>query len=286
LSASPALQAEDAVQTSAAIRARKIRPDLLVVDHYALDKSWESSLRPLVGRIFVIDDLADRAHDCDLLLDQNLHDAPASRYAGLVPEGAQIFIGPKYALLRPEFGGAPTAPRTQGLRRMLVFFGGVDATNEALKIVHALRLMGTAAPQTDLVLVPVNPNRSEVVDAASGIPRLTVLGRTDDMAGLMRRADLGIGTCGVAAWERCSVGLPAVVVISACNQRDDARILHALGAVRNLGDARNVRIEQWADEVRAIGDDPALLSRMSIAAAAVMGGQKEALRDLEAALVS
>lgn len=276
----------DARQTVAAIESCGGRPDLLVVDHYMLDKSWESILRPNVGRIFVIDDLADRAHDCDLLLDQNLHDSPNSRYSGLVPSTARVFVGPRYALIRPEFSSAPVIPRTEGLRRMLVFFGGVDSTNESLKIVQALRLMGSDAPETDLVLGPANPHLDSMIRAAHGLACVNVLGRTDDMAGLMRKADLGVGTCGVAAWERCSVGLPSVVVVSADNQRDDARILQAMGAVRSLGDAANVSVGQWVGAVEQLRDDPLLLTEMSIAAASVMRGRGEAMRDLEAALGS
>jgi UDP-2,4-diacetamido-2,4,6-trideoxy-beta-L-altropyranose hydrolase len=282
----PVFRANDAHLTIAAIESCAERPDLLVVDHYLLDKSWESVLRPNVGRIFVIDDLANRAHDCDLLLDQNLHDSPDSRYSGLVPSGAHVFVGPRYALLRPEFSSAPVITRTNGLRRMLVFFGGVDPTNEALKIVQALRLMGSGAPETDLVLGSANPHLESVVCAVRGLACVNVLGQTDDMAALMRNADLGVGTCGVAAWERCSVGLPSVVVVSADNQRDDARILQAMGAARSLGEAVNVSVLRWVGAVEQLRDHPALLTKMSTAAALVMRGRSEAMRDLEAALAS
>jgi UDP-2,4-diacetamido-2,4,6-trideoxy-beta-L-altropyranose hydrolase len=276
----------DARQTHAKIESCGGKPDLLVVDHYMLDRSWESILRPYVGRIFVIDDLANRAHDCDLLLDQNLQDSRDSRYSGLVPEGAQIFLGPKYALLRPEFCSAPALPRTSGLRRMLVFFGGVDPTNEALKIVEALRSMGPTVPETVLVLGPSNPHVDKVFAAASGVACVTVLRQTEDMAELMRHADLGVGTCGVAQWERCSVGLPSLVVVSADNQRIDARILHGLGAARSLGDAAGTNSAGWAFALRDLQNDPSLLTAMSIAAASVMRGRSEAMRDLEAALVA
>jgi UDP-2,4-diacetamido-2,4,6-trideoxy-beta-L-altropyranose hydrolase len=276
----------DARQTCAAIEAYGGVTDLLVVDHYMLDKYWESVLRPNVGRIFVIDDLANRAHDCDLLLDQNLHDFPDSRYSGLLPERAQVFVGPRYALLRPEFADVGAIPRTKGLRRMLAFFGGVDRTNESLKIVRALRLMGANAPKTDLVLGPANPHVKSVLAAASGLPCISVLLQADDMAKLMRDADLGVGTCGVAAWERCSVGLPSIVVVSADNQRDDARILHSMGAARNLGWAVNTSVERWASEIRELQENPSLLTTMSIAAALVMRGRSEALREFEGALAS
>jgi UDP-2,4-diacetamido-2,4,6-trideoxy-beta-L-altropyranose hydrolase len=225
-------------------------------------------------------------HDCDLLLDQNLHDFPDLRYSTLVSEGTQVFVGPEYALLRPEFCAVQAIPRTRGLRRMLSFFGGVDSTNEALKIVQALHLLGRDAPRTDLVLGWTNPHAEEVLGAARGLACVNVVRQTNEMAELMREADLGLGTCGVAAWERCSVGLPSLVVVSADNQRDDARILHSIGAARNLGDAAEISIEQWAQAVREVQQDPASLTAMSIAAASVMRGRSEAAAKLESALAS
>jgi len=281
-----AFREKDARQTCAAIDSHGGHPDLLVVDHYKLDRSWESVLRPYVGRIFVIDDLADRMHDCDLLLDQNLHDFPDLRYASLVAAETQVFVGPEYALLRPEFGAVPAVPRTGRLHRMLSFFGGVDSSNESLKIIQALRLLGDAAPQTDLVLGWTNPHADHVLDAARGLACVDVLRQTNEMARLMRQADLGLGTCGVAAWERCCVGLPSIVVVSADNQRDDARILESLGAARNLGDATEISVDQWARAIRDLRDDPRSLAAMSIAAASVMRGRREAIVKFETALAS
>ena len=84
--------------------AREVGPvDLLIVDSYGLDSAWEAAMRPFARRILVIDDLADRQHDCDFLLDQNLHDDAYLRYAKYVPVGARQFLGPHFALLRPEF---------------------------------------------------------------------------------------------------------------------------------------------------------------------------------------
>jgi UDP-2,4-diacetamido-2,4,6-trideoxy-beta-L-altropyranose hydrolase len=275
---------EDAEQTLATIARAGAFPDVLIVDHYALDQNWERRLRPAVGRIFVMDDLADRPHDCDLLLDQGLHDLPESRYAGLVNSSTRVFAGPRYALLRPEFN-VVVPVRGSRLERMLIFLGGIDPTNEAQKLVSALHILGPEAPATTLVLGRNNPNTADIRRVADGLTAIRVIDSTTEMARLMIEADLGVGTCGGAAWERCAVGLPSLVVVNADNQRDDARILHSLGAVRNLGEAAPMTGERWAAEIRAIKNDSAVLTRMSQAAAAVMRGREQAIRDLEAALV-
>ena len=276
----------DAGQTREAIKSWGAPADLLVLDHYGLDRRWERLLRPHVRRLLVIDDLANRPHECDLLLDPNLHDHPADRYKGLVAADTRVFVGPQYALLRPEFEAAVPRERASGLQRLLVFFGGTDSTNEAGKVVTALRTLGADAPAATVILGPANPNGAAVRHAAHGLASLDVLDSTDAMATLIASADLAAGTCGGSAWERCVLGLPALVVVTADNQRDDARILHDLGAVRNLGEADLTGSEQWVDEIRALLHDPARLLDMSRAAAGVMRGRADAARELEAALVA
>lgn len=277
--------AEDADQTRAAMRAHGLAPDLLVVDHYGLGESWEGLLRPNVRRILVIDDLANRRHDCDILLDQNLHDAGESSYVGLVGPATRVFVGPRYALLRPEFEGVTARLRDAGLQQLLVFFGGTDPSGESLKLVAGLRILGASMPATRLVLGPVNAHANAIRRHAEGLAGMNVIGATEGMAALMRQADLGIGTCGGAAWERCVVGLPSLVVVTAENQRDDARLLHTMGAVKNLGDSAGVSAEMWAAEVHSLQSHPEMLRQMSYASVAVMRGRKEALLDLEAAIV-
>lgn len=275
--------AADAEATVAALLASEKSFDLLVVDHYGLDARWETRLRPLVRRVMVIDDLADRPHDCELLLDPNLHDSPQDRYRGLVPDGASVFVGPRYALLRAEFDSVAPRVRSNGAHQLLVFFGGTDPGNQTLKLVHALRALADA-PLARLVLGPANPHLEAVRNAARGFPRIEVIAATSKMAELIDAADLGIGTCGGAAWERCLLGLPTLVTVTADNQRDDARILDALGAVRNLGEADAVSSEDWATEIRRLQQDKVLLERMSAAALGVMQGRAEAMRELEAAV--
>jgi UDP-2,4-diacetamido-2,4,6-trideoxy-beta-L-altropyranose hydrolase len=259
--------------------------DLLIVDHYKLDEAWERGMRPQARRILVIDDLADRDHDCDMLLDQNLHEAALTRYGKRVPKGTQLFLGPRYAMLRAEFD-EPGLQRVRDgdVNRLLVFFGG-DENNETLKVVNALRALGSLAPETIVVLGPVHPHRTLVHKNAADLPGVHVVDATDEMAILIAQADLAIGTCGVAEWERCALGLPSLVVVTAENQREDAEILHRLGAVEHLGNANEVRVDDWESALRRAMGDPHRIRAMAEAAREVMAGRQVARAELERALV-
>lgn len=275
---------EDYEQCLTAIQRLGVSPSLLVVDHYALDKRWEQALRPTVERILVIDDLADRPHECDVLLDQNLHESPESCYSGLVNPSVRVFVGPRYALLRPEFDAVTPRVRDSGMNAILAFFGGGES-NETVKLLDAVRALDREAPRVTVVMGHGNPSTSKVRHAARELSNITIIETTSRMANLMVEADLGVGTCGGAAWERCAVGLPALAVITAENQREDARLLHARGAVLNLGEASNMTTGRWADAILAIKHDPQALKSMSLAAADVLQGRAGAMQELEAALV-
>lgn len=194
--------------------------DWLVVDHYALDGRWESALRATAKRIMVIDDIADRQHDCDVLLDQNFYADMRTRYSGKVPVHCQLLLGPRYALLRDEFRKLrqQIKPRTGSVKRILVFFGGVDANNYTGLAINVLKELGIERPQVDVVIGAQHPCREEI-EATCATQGYVCHVQTDRMAELMAAADLAVGAGGTASWERCCLGLPALSICTAENQR-------------------------------------------------------------------
>lgn len=226
-------QQTDARQTLAAIGEHPV--DWLVVDHYALDRRWESRLRPACRHLMAIDDLADRVHDCDLLLDQNLGRSPAD-YAQLTPPGCRILAGPGFALLRPEFAALREHSRRRRVMprpaHVLIAMGGVDKDNATGCVLDALR----RCPLPDgcrltVVMGAHAPWLAAVRRQAEAMPWPTEV-RVDvrDMAALMADSDLAIGAAGGSAWERCSLGLPTILFVLAENQRAGAAALAAAGA--------------------------------------------------------
>ena len=260
--------------------------DLLIVDHYGLEQRWESGMRSHVQRILVIDDLADRDHDCDLLLDENLNKDAQNRYKQHVPNGTTQFLGPCYALLRAEFDQHGLERTRDGsIKRLLVFFGGTDPGNQTIKVIDALRALGSRAPESTIVLGPAHPYRDAVHKSVVDLSNVHVLDATDQMSTLIAQADLAIGACGQAAWERCVLGLPSLVVVMAENQREVTKALHHMGAVEYLGDADEVNAEKWETALRRAMDDPNRMQTMAAVAQEVMVGRRAALAELERTLV-
>ncbi|PIT76123.1 UDP-2,4-diacetamido-2,4,6-trideoxy-beta-L-altropyranose hydrolase [Limnohabitans sp. B9-3] len=207
----------DAVHTLEKLGHHKF--DWLIVDHYAIDQRWESTLRVIANRLMVIDDLADRSHDCDVLLDQNYYRDAQSRYVSKVPAHCQMLLGPAYALLRKEFTEMRkhVMPRMGEVRRVLVFFGGVDAENltgMALKALIELNL----DIHVDVVIGQQHPKIQEI-ESLCKTHFFACHVQTKQMAHLMAQADLAIGAGGASIWERFCMGLPSICISTADNQR-------------------------------------------------------------------
>ncbi len=219
--------------------------DLLAVDHYGLERSYESAARSWANKILVIDDLANRAHDCDLLIDQT-YSRDKEDYKALVPEGCRIFTGADYALLKPKFGkikGKTLARRAQKggvFERVLVSMGATNVRNVTGKVLQTLAAWDKKELVIDVVLgasaYEAGSVKSLVQEInAAGRHEVKLLTNVTDMAGLMAKADMAIGAGGTTSWERCCLGLPTIMLEIADNQSGIAGNLHDAGAVINLG---------------------------------------------------
>lgn len=262
-------------QDAAETRAVLDRADWLVLDHYAFDAEWERAVLPEGTRLLVIDDLADRPHVCDLLMDQNLG-RQAADYDGLIPDSARVLAGPTYALLRPEFrdlrADALARRVAKSPERMIIAMGGVDLHNATGDVLDVLRdwcpdisvcvVMGGKAPH----LITVRTQAARMPFPCEVAVDITDIGTR------MAAADLAVGAVGGTTWERCALGLPTLMLTIADNQQPAAAAMDASGAAIWVGDQRDA---DWKDRLWAglnrLQDGDALLS-MSRKAAAICDG--------------
>ncbi len=263
-------QEQDAEDTIEVVKNQG-KVDRLVVDSYAIDSIWEKLLRPYVGEILVIDDLANRQHDCDILLDQNFYLDRESRYQGLVSRHCQMLLGPKHALLREEFYRVKETMRTRDgkVHSILVFYGGVDATDETTKAIRALISLQEAGVLADVqvtVVVGQSNGRKENIAELCHSASFTYLCQVSNMAELMAEADLMLGAGGSTTWERCFLQLPAIVTAIAENQFQicedcaEAELIYYLG---HWDEVKQEDISQAIKDVSATSKMIAMQRNMS-----------------------
>ena len=248
-------------------------PTLVVADHYGLDTTWFASMRRLAPTaiLMAIDDLADRPLPVDLVLNQNLGATPDA-YEGLVAEPARVLVGSTFALIRPEFAELRARGRARDGRvdRLLVFMSGADPADVTARAIAGVRHLGRPI---DVVVGATYPHQATLRAAIASNPAIAMHVDSDHVAALMERADLAIGAAGSASWERCALGLPAVIVTMADNQLDVGRHLVEAGAAISLGWHASVVPSDFERAIRVLCADPSRVVAMSSAAAAVTDGR-------------
>ncbi len=248
--------------------------DWVIVDHYALDARWESMLRQSTKKILVIDDLVDRQHDCDVLLDQNFYEDMSTRYAAKVPKHCCLLLGPLYALLREEFIRARNDTNISSRTRLLIQFGGsdpLDCTSLTIQAVIPFLRDGIAC---DVVVGISYAGLNKLQALLSKFDSLDIKLHVgiNNMASLMNEARLAVAGGGTSAWERCCVGLPTIVIAIAENQIEPLARLCKTGAAHNLGYIGAVDSDAVLQTVKAIWHDNSQLSRMAVTARNLVDG--------------
>lgn len=251
----------------------QIQPDWLVVDHYALDARWQAALAVHHHKLMVIDDLADRPHLSDLLLDQTFGRNPEA-YNAWVPSRCKLLCGSQYALLRPEFAALREYSLARrgnpSLRHLLITMGGVDKDNATSQVLDTLK--GGALPvdcRITVVMGSTAPWLASVQQKAAELPWPTeVKVSVSDMARLMADSDLAIGAAGSTSWERCCLGLPTLMVVLEENQQTLTRTLEQAEAVCVLSDLQQHLLDVLARFVVM----PSMLADMTQKASGISDG--------------
>jgi UDP-2,4-diacetamido-2,4,6-trideoxy-beta-L-altropyranose hydrolase len=235
-------QQDDANETIENLKERVI--DILFVDHYSLDTKWETFIRPYVDSIVVIDDLANRNHNCDFLIDQNFRSDNFNCYEALVPEACKTLLGLQYAILSPEYRDfrKTMSTRTGSITRVLVYFGGTDWQNMTTLVLKVLSQDEFRFLEVDVVVGSNYPFLLDLEELISGRPKTNLHQSLPNLASLMSVADVAIGAGGTTMWERMSMGLPALVIsladnqLPACKSLQKEDLIHYLGSYNDASD--------------------------------------------------
>lgn len=236
-----------------------LNPHWIVVDNYSLDKTWEKLLKPYCSNLLVIDDLANRSHECDLLIDQTVL-RNQNCYKDIVNANCRLLCGSNYALLRPEFLEWRIKSINKSIGdlpfRILLNLGGIDQNDVTSKVIDSLRNCDLPAnTEITVVMGSKSPYIYKVTEKIKllSYPSIVYSG-ISNMAEVMSKSHICIGAAGSSSWERCCVGLPSITIAIADNQLEIARNLQRCGAgiiikiddvMNNLNTAINDLIKNW-----------------------------------------
>jgi len=255
---------EDAELTERALSKLDAKPDWLIVDHYALDERWEQALRPFVGNVMVIDDLADRSHNCSVLLDESYYDNYEIRYDGLIPENCEKLLGSAYTLLRKEFVDARRSLRFRDgfIKRVLVTLGGSDP-GYTLEAIQAIRRLNRPGLDIDIVVGKSNLNLADIKRVCQVVTNFHCHSESINMAQLMAEADLAVSAGGFTSYELAYMGVPLLLLPISKAQDELVEGLVKHGAAINLGLAETFPDQKLIEGFRELDGSPSRCLEMS-----------------------
>ncbi|MBU2511635.1 UDP-2,4-diacetamido-2,4,6-trideoxy-beta-L-altropyranose hydrolase [bacterium] len=269
---------QDAVETIRILKSLQQPIDWLIVDHYSIDARWEILLREHVKYIMVVDDLANRRHLCDILLDQN-YSTEYERYDTLVPKDCLKLLGSRFALIKPEFSFTRIRQMKscelikQGLiKNVVILFGGSDLSNETCKALEAIKQSDLALNSLVIIVGKSNPNTEEIKNLIKGLEYANLLIQIENVYDYMAEADLAIGAGGSTALERCCLGVPGLVITTAENQEYVAQTLARKGAHLLLGESSAVTVSTIKQSLNVLHRSPQLVNHMSQVALKIVDG--------------
>lgn len=265
----------DALDTIEIIKENNLEPDILIVDHYGLEERWETSLKKLVQKVLIIDDLANRKHNCEFLMDQNYYLNLSTRYEGLIPENCREMLGPKFVLLRKEFFETfiKRKKRDGYIRNILVFFGGTDPTNETLKTLRALSNLKQYNFDVNVIVGASNPLKEDIKRYCEMQKNFNFYCQVSNISTYMNIADLAIGAGGTTTWERCYLGLPSITITVADNQIEATKAVEYKQSTIYLGHYNSVTEEQIKQEVEQLFHDKEALINLSKSASLLVNAE-------------
>lgn len=220
---------------------QKKKPRIIIVDHYGISKIWHDVIKKKNIKIIVIDDLADRKYNCDILLDST----PGRKkidYKNLTNSKCKLLVGVKNFLLREEFIGQKKKYLKKKLvKKVLISMGGSDLNNSSEFIIKNLEKI-----KLDIIVtLIVGKNYRYFGKLKKLIKKFgtkTIIKRNvDNIAKLINESDLGITTPSVTALEFCYMGLPTMVITAAKNQELLSNNLHKLGVIIKLGSFKSLK---------------------------------------------
>ena len=264
-------QQVDATQTLAVLKENCLENiEILVVDHYALDIHWEKQFRDISKKLVVIDDLANREHCCDIILDQNIAPNYSKRYDNLIPVNSKRYLGISYCLLREDFLIAKASIKARSkLSNIVIFFGGVDKDNATLKLLKFLNEKLAVFEVVNVIVGQSNPFKDQIKEFCDKYDNCYYLEQVSNMAEIFSQSDLAIGAGGATTGERIFLGLPSIVFSLADNQVEVSKYLHEKNYITFLGDQSEIETSNINSVLDKYINSPHLLKEQSMKLLAV-----------------
>tara|TARA_Y100000816_G_scaffold1913_1_gene1081 strand:+ start:29216 stop:30286 length:1071 start_codon:yes stop_codon:yes gene_type:complete len=242
----------DALQTAEILK--NLQTNTLIVDHYGIDKKWEDYQKPYCKKIMAIDDLDNRKHSVDIILDQNLFPNIQKRYLKNSNKNCRKFIGLEYAFLDPNFIKKRKFIRRQKkeVSKIFIYLGNTGSSNILRRILKVFIDNSLNKFKIEVIFTGDAEEKNKIINLSRNHKFIKILDTQPNLADIMSSADLSIGAGGLTTWERIYLGLPSAVITVADNQKECSEYLNSLGLIWLIGHHDQIDDNKITDDIKKI----------------------------------
>ena len=230
----------------------KILPDIVIVDHYGISKIWHNEIKKKY-KLMVIDDLADRKYNCDILVDPT-YGRKKIEYRKLVNKNCKLLLGSNKALINENFTKIKIKTIKKNLncsevKKIIITMGNSDLLNTSYFAVRCL-LNSSFKRLTYLLILGKNYNfKNKINSLLNKSENLKIINFTNNFAKYAANSDFAITTPSVTLSEFATIGLPSAVIINSKNQKDVAKNLETKRAIINLGQRKKLNKSRFLKKI-------------------------------------
>lgn len=245
-----------------------------VLDDYRIDETYQIVLSENGLKWAQFEARIDRPIWADIVLNASPAYTSSDYRPALKNAACQLLIGPKYAVLRPEFSAQEYDARDPIAKSILLTFGAGDDRGAILYVLRALNERLSENIRFDVVSGPSNPRNAENDRKIRtlGSERFRYHIGPIRLAELFARADLAIMAGGASTQEAACLGLPMVLITIAENQTKQAIAWEKKGAAKYLGDLDRVTTGRLVSAVSRLVKDVTARQSMSMAGRSLVDG--------------
>lgn len=255
---------EDALETIEFLKKNNFSNSILIIDHYEIDFKWERLVSNYVKKIIVIDDLASKKHECDILINQ-VYGIKESTYKELVNKSCKLYLGSKYIMIKPEFAALREKfvkiNSIEKIKNIHLFFSSNDKNELTLKY---SRIILENFPFINLHISVGNgfKNINELEELKTKTNRISWFRNNQEIEKQMLKCQIAIGTPGMITWERACLGIPSIQIGIKDFQDDILSELDSLGICKWIGLEKKINKNDFVDICRVFFQDEKRLLKM------------------------
>ena len=238
-------QIDDLNKTIDIIKDNNLVIDWLIIDHYAIDKIWEDSIKEYVKNICVIDDFTNRKHNCNIILNQQITQSNGIiKYKNIINDDCKLYCGNDYLLLHPKYFDYINFKKKyeNHIKRINIFMGGSDIHNITEKIIDICNNYNKSIENKiiyDIIIGKSNKNYEKIITKLKDLDNFNLYYDLEFIGDLLEKADLCIGAPGSTSYERVLMKVPCLSICIAENQKTvinkfiEANVMKYLGTIED-----------------------------------------------------